>query len=334
MAYTAATITAGDTIAASWGNKVETHLERLGNYMGVVAAVANLPDVATIAEGDWYWCKAERLAKMKVGSVYLNLNAIGEVASSAPTTATGVVWYDTTNKVFKIYSGSEWIPISESRIDTSKELSTLQSALLAQNPSVILSSIANTALWNYLLKSSTVRSAVLAHKMYIDAMIGMGASNLALDTDMEDAILGSISTLSKALPLSSFWNNSAFLTYWMNNYWTKNNYSTYATTTVDDVNSKKGFKITCNARWTTDLPYFSIDLDLTNFDNLDFWYSRQLSLMSEVRLFVGDAQVANWSYGTSSGNCNIDISGYSGVQTVKFRFNDSLTFYFTDLRLS
>lgn len=70
MAYTAGTITAGDTIAASWGNKVEDHLERLGNYMGVVDSIANLPDVATISDGDWYWCKAERVAKMNVGGVY------------------------------------------------------------------------------------------------------------------------------------------------------------------------------------------------------------------------------------------------------------------------
>jgi len=332
MGYTPVTITTGDEIAVAWGNKVESNLERIGNYRGVVAAVANLPDIATLDEGDWYWCKAERLAKIKVSGAYISLNAAGEVASSAPSSATGVLWYDTTNKILKVYTGSAWIPIGESLIDTSQALSSLQTALFAQNPTLVINSIVNSSLWNYFLKNSTVRSEVLKYKMYLDMMIGIGSSFLAADTDMEDAILGSVNPLSIALTLSSFWNNSTFLTYWLNNYWTKNNYSTYATTTVGDVNSKKGFKITCSAHWITNYPFFSVDLDLTDFDDLDFWYNF-VNSSGYMKLYIGATQITQWIQSTS-GTYNVDISGYSGVQTVKFQFNDAFTFDFTDLVLS
>lgn len=334
MGYTPVTITTGDEIAVAWGNKVESNLERIGNYRGVVAAVANLPDVATLDEGDWYWCKSERLVKMKVSGAYISLSASSEVASSAPSAVTGIVWYDTTNKILKVYTGSAWIPIGESLIDTSQALSSLQTALLAQNPTIILNSIFNTTMWDYLLANSTVRSEVIKYKMYLDAMIGAGSANLALDTDMEDAILGSIDPLSVALTLSSFWNNSALLTYWMNNYWTKNNYSSYATTTVGDVNSKKGFKITCDGHWVTNMPFFSVDLDMTDFNDIDFWHSRSFYDGGYLQIYIGATQIVSWGTTSGSGDYNIDISGYSGVQTLKFYFNNGVLFDFTDLRLS
>jgi len=334
MGYTPVTINTGDEIVVAWGNKVESNLERIGNYRGVVAAVANLPDVATLDEGDWYWCKSERLVKMKVSGAYISLSASSEVASSAPSSVTGMVWYDTTNKILKVYTGSAWIPIGESLIDTSQALSSLQTALLAQNPTIILNSIFDTAMWNYFLKNSTVRAEVVKYEMYLDAMFGVGSSLLAADTDMEDAILGSADILSIATKLSSFWN-TAFLTYWMNNYWTKNNYSTGATTTVQPMNSKYGFRIYCNAHWITNFPYFSVDIDLTDFDNLDFWYSYVKNTSGYVKLFIGATQITQWGASNVSGTYNVDISGYSGVQTIKFQFNDYFTsFDFTDLTLS
>jgi len=302
-----------------------------------VAAAGNLPDVATLDEGDWYWCKSERLVKMKVSGAYISLSASSEVASSAPSSVTGIVWYDTTNKILKVYTGSAWIPIGESLIDTSQALSSLQTALLAQNPTIILNSIFNTTMWDYFLANSTVRSEVLKYKMYLDAMMGAGSANLALDTDMEDAILGSIDPLSLALTIPSFWLNSSLLTYWMNNYWTKNNYSTGATTTVQSMNSKYGFRIYCNAHWVTNFPYFSVDMDLTDFDTLSFWYQFSGNTANYCRLYIGST-LENEFNNVESGTYSLDISGYSGVQTVKFMFDawgtPALTFDFTDLVLS
>ncbi len=60
MAYTAQTINVGDVISSAWGNKIEQHLERLGNYRGVVADAASLPDPATVDEGDWFLVSGAR----------------------------------------------------------------------------------------------------------------------------------------------------------------------------------------------------------------------------------------------------------------------------------
>jgi len=335
MAYVAETITAGDPILATWGNKVETHLDRVGEYMGVVAAVANLPDVATVSDGDWYWCKAERLAKMKVGSVYLTLNGIGEVSSSAPSSATGLLWYDTTNKVLKVYSGSAWIPIGESLIDTSQLLSSLQSALLVQQPTLVLNSIVNSTLWNYLLKNSAVRTEIIKYKMYLDAMLGIGSTNLAADTDMEDAMLGSIGPLSKCFSLDSFWNNSDILTYAMNNVFTKYTADSNSTVTVQSVNSKYGYRIYCKANYfSTYMPYMSISLDLTNFNTISYWYS-----FAEVDLGIGyvlidTTQVKNYQTPTDGTTDSIDVSGYTGVHNLVFKANRNATFDFTSIVLS
>jgi len=60
MSYTAQTINVGDTITSAWGNKIEQHLERLGNYLGVVTDTAALPDPSTVDEGDWYLLSNKR----------------------------------------------------------------------------------------------------------------------------------------------------------------------------------------------------------------------------------------------------------------------------------
>lgn len=73
MAYTAETITAGDTILATWGDKIESHLARLGAYRGMVAAAANLPDVSTLDEGDWYILKTEHQIRMCISGAYVTL---------------------------------------------------------------------------------------------------------------------------------------------------------------------------------------------------------------------------------------------------------------------
>lgn len=337
MAYTPVIINTNDEITAAWGNKVETNLARIGNYRGVVAAAANLPDVATLDEGDWYWCKSERVAKIKSSSAYVSLNGVCEVASSAPTAATGIVWYDTANGQLKIYNGSSWQAIGDGQIDTSQALSSLLTAQLAQKPNLVLSAINNTAMWNYLLKNSAVRAEIVKHKLYLDTMMGIGSSNLALDTDMEDAILGSIDPLSLALTIPSFWLNSSFLTYWRDNYWTQYNYSGHATTTVESINSKYGFRITCDAHWVTNFPYFSVDMDLTDFDTLSFWYQFSGNTANYCRLYIGST-LENEFNNVESGTYSLDISGYSGVQTVKFQFDawgtPALTFDFTDLILS
>jgi hypothetical protein len=333
MAYTPVTINTGDDITAAWANKVETNLVRIGNYRGVVAGVSSLPDIATIDEGDWYWCKSERLAKIKASGAYVSLNAAGEVASSAPTTATGILWYDTTNKILKIYNGSAWIPIGESVIDTSQAISSLHTALLAQNPTLLIGSIMETSLWNSLLKNSTVRAEVIKYKMYLDVMLGVGGSNLALDTDMEDAILSSIDSLAIALAIPSFWLNSDFLDYWLDNYFTKNNFLAGTTAVIASMNSKYGFRITNTGHYLSNFPYLSVDLDLTDFDDLDFWYSYTESGSAHVYLYIGADLKTTWTV-NGSGTYNVDISGYSGVQTVKFLWNDGVVFDITDLTLS
>lgn len=340
MAYTGEVINVGDTIAASWGNKVETHLERLGNYMGVVASVANLPDVATLDEGDWYWCKSERIVKMKVNGAYISSGASSEVSPSSPSAVTGMFWYDTANKILKVYTGSAWTPIGESLIDTSQVLSSIRTALIVQNPSIVFNSIVNKPMWDYFLTNSTVRSEVLKHKMYIDAMAGVGRENLALDTGMENAILGSINPLSLALSSPSFWLNPDLLTYWMDNYWTKYNYSGSpddATTTVAGMNSKYGFKIYCPSYWSSNFPYFSVNMDLTDFNYLEFWYSISGGEGDYVKLYIGTTLIHEF-LPTGSGTYNVDISGFSGVKQVKFLFNHirlpKLYFSFTDLVIS
>jgi len=73
MAYTAIDIVAGQPIEENWGDKVETHLERLGSYRGMIASAANLPDVSTLDEGDWYILKTEQQIRMKISGAYVAL---------------------------------------------------------------------------------------------------------------------------------------------------------------------------------------------------------------------------------------------------------------------
>lgn len=73
MAYEAVNIVTGSVIEASWGNKIESHLERLGAYRGVVASAANLPDVSTLDEGDWYILKTEHQIRMCISGAYVTL---------------------------------------------------------------------------------------------------------------------------------------------------------------------------------------------------------------------------------------------------------------------
>jgi len=333
MAYTPVTINTGDEINVAWGNKVESNLERIGNYRGVVAGVANLPNIAMIDEGDWYWCKSERIAKIKSSGAYVSLNAVCEVASSAPAAATGVLWYDTAINQLKMYNGSSWQPIGEGPIDTSQPLSSLLTAQFVQKPSLVLSAINNTAMWNYLLKNSTVRTELVKHRLYLDTMLGIGGANLELDTDMEDAILSSIDALAIALAIPSFWLNSDFLDYWLDNYFTKNNFLTGTTAVIASMNSKYGFRITNTGHYLSNFPYISVDLDLTDFDDLDFWYSYTESGSAHVYLYIGADLKTTWTV-NGSGTHNVDISGYSGVQTVKFLWNDGVVFDITDLTLS
>ncbi len=73
MAYNAIDIVAGEAIEENWGDKIEAHLERLGAYRGMVAAAANLPDVSTLDEGDWYILKTEHQIRMCISGAYVTL---------------------------------------------------------------------------------------------------------------------------------------------------------------------------------------------------------------------------------------------------------------------
>ena len=73
MAYSAIDIVAGETIEESWGDKIESHLERLGAYRGMVESAANLPDVSTLDEGDWYILKTEQQIRMCINGAYVTL---------------------------------------------------------------------------------------------------------------------------------------------------------------------------------------------------------------------------------------------------------------------
>jgi len=83
MGYTPITINAGDPAEASWANKVEQHLGRLGNYRGVIDDAANLPDPTSVDEGDWYLVKNQRSAFVAQNSKWLRLSS---VASSIVST--------------------------------------------------------------------------------------------------------------------------------------------------------------------------------------------------------------------------------------------------------
>tara|TARA_B100000579_G_C22801278_1_gene840028 strand:- start:517 stop:756 length:240 start_codon:yes stop_codon:yes gene_type:complete len=49
-----------------------------------------------------------------LNTLFLEIEA-SNAGTSAPTnTATGKLWYDTTNNVMKYYTGSAWIPIMSS----------------------------------------------------------------------------------------------------------------------------------------------------------------------------------------------------------------------------
>jgi hypothetical protein len=52
-----------------------------------------------------------------------------------------------------------------------------------------------------------------------------------------------------------------------------------------------------------------------------------------VYLYIGADLKTTWTV-NGSGTHNVDISGYSGVQTVKFLWNDGVVFDITDLTLS
>ncbi len=73
MAYTAIDIVAGQPIEENWGDKIESHLERLGAYRGIVESATNLPDVSTLDEGDWYILKTEQQIRMKISGAYVAL---------------------------------------------------------------------------------------------------------------------------------------------------------------------------------------------------------------------------------------------------------------------
>ncbi len=333
MAYTAETITAGDSILASWGNKVETHLARLGNYMGVVANVASLPAVGTVSEGDWYWCKAERLAKMKVGSVYLTLNGVGEVASSAPTTVTGLLWYDTTNKVFKIYSGSAWIQIGGITIDPTAALSSLQNALTAQDPALVLAALANSSFANYLLSNSALRSELVTKRLYMNALMKFALSTVDDSNDYMDAVLGA-TKWSYASEMSDIWGNTTLLNRWLSNFWTQYRYNNSGTISIDAVNGQYGIVCIVNNSYSTP-SYISMNIDFTGFDDLDFWAEiTKTSTAANVILKIDSTTLQSWSDTTSGANYNYDVSGYTGVHNLQFLYSRNTTLKITSLRLS
>ncbi|NLI09002.1 MAG: hypothetical protein GX457_18225 [Thermotogaceae bacterium] len=89
MAYEAVDIVVGSVIEASWGDKIESHLERLGAYRGVVASAANLPDVSTLDEGDWFILKTEQEIRMCISGAYVTLKfpPTYEVATQAEAEA-------------------------------------------------------------------------------------------------------------------------------------------------------------------------------------------------------------------------------------------------------
>lgn len=66
MAYTPETIVPHQKITSAWGNKIEQHLARLGNYLGVISDASALPDPSTVSEGDWY------VLSSKPGVIYVN----------------------------------------------------------------------------------------------------------------------------------------------------------------------------------------------------------------------------------------------------------------------
>lgn len=67
-------ITSRNKLRASWANKVESNLKRLGSYLGEVADYAALPDPATKSPNDWY-------ITLDSNQIYINVYSTWEVAN-------------------------------------------------------------------------------------------------------------------------------------------------------------------------------------------------------------------------------------------------------------
>ena len=76
--YNKEIITSTKKLRASWANKVENSLYRLGNYLGEVANYAALPDYSTKNIHDWYFCLDDKQVYVNSGSAWEELNK-GEI---------------------------------------------------------------------------------------------------------------------------------------------------------------------------------------------------------------------------------------------------------------
>lgn len=76
MQYTPETIYVGKIIAAEWGQKIEQMFQRMGNYMGVVDSVSQLPNVSEAAESDWYIVRQERQIYQKINNQWENIGGV------------------------------------------------------------------------------------------------------------------------------------------------------------------------------------------------------------------------------------------------------------------
>ncbi len=83
MAYTPETIVPHQKITSAWGNKIEQHLARLGNYLGVISDASALPDPSTVSEGDWYLVSGLRSIYVAQGGKWVRLGgATGTLQTS------------------------------------------------------------------------------------------------------------------------------------------------------------------------------------------------------------------------------------------------------------
>ena len=104
MPYTPATINSGDPITSEWGNKIEQELAKLGNYMGEVALVTDLP--STPEAGDFYLVQEKKAFYLWNGEKWKPMWSKTLLAANEDTiTSTTTEWQGL--KGFTLLNGSD-----------------------------------------------------------------------------------------------------------------------------------------------------------------------------------------------------------------------------------
>jgi len=112
MSYTPETINSGDPITAEWGNKIEQELATIGNYMGKLDLVSDLP--SSPQAGDFYLVMETAKFYLWTGSKWQTIGGstvLGTAANKPNAEQLGRIFVSTDTHEIYADNGTQWIAI-------------------------------------------------------------------------------------------------------------------------------------------------------------------------------------------------------------------------------